>query len=72
MINTYSVPKKQWAKWNGRARYTFNYVYDLMTMDQSMYLHPEDTPAPDSYWSTTAWNAAWIAAESVMDFDEPN
>jgi hypothetical protein len=63
--NVNRVPVKQWAKWSPTARRVFNATHLAMTTDQDLFLHPKATPLPNTQWSTTAWNAAWIAAEAV-------
>lgn len=62
--NLYRVPKKQWAKWSDAGRAVFNNVMRTMR-DQSLFLHPKTKPVPAAQWRTTAWNAAWIAADEA-------
>lgn len=66
MENVFNVQKKQWKKWTPLARAVFNDVYFAMS-DQHLFLHPEATFNSALHWNTTAWNAAWIAADSVKD-----
>ena len=66
MTNRYRVPKKQWKKWSEQARRVFNEVYYTMRNNkQTLFLHPKATPVPKAQWNTTAWNAAWIAADAA-------
>lgn len=53
--NTYKVPKKLWNKWNNRAKYIFNTVYEGKSMDS------EDGRVADKCY----WNAAVVAAFEV-------
>ena len=62
MKNPYRVPQKKWRLWNAEAKRTFNAMYELM-LDQPIFLHPKAEKQPARYWKTTAWNAAWSAAE---------
>lgn len=62
--NRHDVPAKVWMRWSAKAREVFNAVYRTMG-DQSLFLHPKATPAKREHWSTTRWNAAWIAADAV-------
>jgi hypothetical protein len=63
--NRYKVQAKVWAKWSKAARAVFNEVYRSMRSSQWAYLHPQDEPKKRSFWRTTAWNAAWVAACAV-------
>ena len=64
-VNRHRVPKRQWGKWNAAARKTFNEVYGTMLKNQEIFLHPQDKTCPAPHWKTTAWNTAWIAADSL-------
>lgn len=65
--NKYKVPVAQWRKWNETERHLFNSMYSHMYDDSEFYLHPkQDIPKP-VYWKTTAWNAAWMAADHLKD-----
>jgi len=44
---------------------TFNETYTIMKGNQDLFLHPETGKPKKDHWKTTAWNAAWIAADSV-------
>ena len=69
--NKYKVPVKTWRKWSQRARYVFNDLYSSMTNSPFAFR----TPALDKVkltarqWKVTAWNAAWMAADAVRDYD---
>jgi hypothetical protein len=62
--NLYHVPLKKWRKWDARARQVFNEVYSAMVGNQTLFLHPEQDKISRRLWKTTAWNAAWIAADA--------
>lgn len=64
--NINKVPKSQWKKWTPQAQRVFNYLFEQMTLDQNLYLHPRGLQNPPEMWRTTAWNASWMAAEAVM------
>ena len=64
-VNRNKVPLKQWRKWNAAARKVFNEVYETMSKNQWTFLHPHQEKISKRMWKTTAWNAAWIAAEAV-------
>ena len=65
--NTFKVPSKQWRKWTPAARKVFNRTYDDMLNNQHVFLHPKTAAVPQEQWKTTAWNAAWTAADAVDD-----
>lgn len=66
IANRYKVSARQWKKWNDQAKLVFNEVYMTMVNNQDLFLHPsQDAPRKD-YWKTTAWNAAWMAAEAAQ------
>lgn len=65
VTNYHRVPKKQWAKWTETGRMTFNVVYGHMMTEAWAYRHPKAEAVPPAHWSTTAWNAAWIAADAA-------
>lgn len=62
--NRYKVPKKIWNRWTEDGRILFNDLYQSMG-DQNLYSHPVATPQAREHWSTTRWNAAWMAAEII-------
>lgn len=63
--NLYHVPGKKWRKWTARAREVFNLVYSTMRSNQRLFAHPKAAPVSRDHWNTTAWNAAWIAANAA-------
>jgi hypothetical protein len=65
--NTFKVPLKQWRKWTPAARKVFNETYDTMLNNQGLFQHPKTAAVPQVQWKTTAWNAAWTAADVVVD-----
>lgn len=65
MRNVHKVQLKQWRKWSPEARGVFNYVYGVMVADQRIFLHPKSKGQSKLHWKTTAWNAAWIAADAA-------
>ena len=62
--NDYDVPKKQWDRWTFAERKVFNIVFSSMTDDPKLFQHP-DANIKYEHWVTTAWNAAWNAAELI-------
>lgn len=65
--NSNLVPKAQWRKWSEPARAVFNEVYAVMAENQSLFLHPKAKKNTLECWNTTAWNAAWVAADAVKN-----
>lgn len=63
-INRHRVPKKQWQKWSVAARKVFNEVYSAMAKNAKLFMHPKQERVPARMWTTTAWNAAWTAADA--------
>ena len=63
--NTYGVQVKLWRRWSPQAREVFNWLYHAMTANQHFYRHPRSPVEPPEVWGTTAWNAAYEAAEAV-------
>lgn len=66
-MNINKVPKKQWERWSLAARESFNRTYDFLYCNQKLVTHPKMTEIKPEHWKTIAWNAAWIAADSVDD-----
>jgi hypothetical protein len=63
--NLYRASPRKWRKWSIVARGTFNKTFAMMRENPDLFRHPAD-PARSKKWaSTTAWNAAWIAADHV-------
>lgn len=67
MENLFNVPKSQWKKWTPLGRAVFNDVYYAMKEAQEIFIHPEAEVLLPGTWETTAWNAAWYAAQAVKD-----
>lgn len=65
--NKFKVGKKVWRKWSLLARTVFNRVYEFVYDNPEMMLHPKQEKPKPIFWKTTAWNAAWIAADAVDD-----
>lgn len=63
--NLYRVPLKQWRRWTPTAKQAFNEVYSAMVKNQGLFLHPKQERLSRSHWQTTAWNAAWTAANAI-------
>lgn len=64
--NHHKVGASQWRKWPDIAQRVFNATYEELLANQHLLLHPKADPSRDEYWKTTAWNAAWIAADNVV------
>lgn len=65
VANKHKVSQNQWRKWNTLARKVFNEVYSTMKRNQPLFLHPKQSKTEPKLWNTTAWNAAWIAADAI-------
>ena len=63
--NLYHVPVKKLRKWGPKSRQVFNEVYSTMSRNQWTFLHPQQEKISKRLWKTTAWNAAWIAADAA-------
>lgn len=72
--NHYKVDRTQWNKWNPQQRNIFEHVYSSMVDNPEVFQHPESlgddgkTTVPHDHWSTTAWNAAWVAADACGEY----
>lgn len=64
--NAYKVPVKQWRKWSELARRVFNLHFYELKENQEILRHPKTQKISQKEWRTQAWNAAWLAADSVM------
>lgn len=64
--NNHKVPLKHWRKWTPQARKVFNETYETMLENQGLFLHPKQATVPQAQWKTTAWNAAWTAADAAV------
>lgn len=67
--NRYAVQSKRWNKWSRAARSTFNDVFRLLLNQETANSAPDAPTVPREAWRTIAWNAAWIAADAVLDFE---
>jgi len=63
--NRYRVPKKAWRKWPASGRRVFNELYAVMIQNPGLFQHTRAPKPTRSNWKVTAWNAAWIAADSI-------
>ena len=63
--NLYHVPARKWTKWGPVSRQVFNEVFSTMAQNQWTFLHPHQEKVSKRMWKTTAWNAAWIAADAA-------
>lgn len=66
--NIFKMPKKQWKKWNELERKIFNDLNEFMLNNQAIFSHPDAAIVEDECWGTTAWNAAWTAAEIAREY----
>lgn len=64
MDNVYKVNERQWKKWGEKGQKVFIEVFERMRDNQDLFLHPVVNLLPEKQWETTAWNAAWIAADA--------
>lgn len=65
--NENRVPVKTWKTWALSARYVFNDLYSSMVYSKlwlSRSLAEKITPQE---LKVAAWNAAWLAADAVME-----
>jgi hypothetical protein len=67
ITNQFKVPQSQWRKWGDPARNAFNWLYDLMMNQPSLFNHPKALKQEPKHWKTVAWNSAWLAADAVKD-----
>ena len=65
-INKHKVPLKKWKNWPDICQRVFNTTYDAMMIDQRIFLHPNAPSHGSNHWKTTAWNAAWTAADACQ------
>lgn len=65
--NHYKVNERFWKKLGPIGRHVFNVTYSTMIDGQWAFKHPKEPDVPIRRWKTTAWNAAWIAAEAARD-----
>lgn len=63
MENIHGVSKRQWKKWNEQEQYLFHTLYEFALFHQNFFKHPDAEYILPEHWKTTAWNAAWQAAD---------
>lgn len=67
VANTHKVPRRQWKKWTVVGKHVFNKTFKFMIDNPDLFYHPETIrrarQLPDKEFRTTAWNAAWMAAD---------
>lgn len=63
--NIHKVAKRQWKKWTVDGRLVFNDLYSTSLNNQHIFLHPKDGMNKEEYWTTIAWNHAWLAADFI-------
>ncbi len=63
--NMWKVPRAQWKKWGIAQRHVFNDVMGTMMKNPKLFQHPKAAPVTEPHWKTTAWNAAWMAADAL-------
>lgn len=63
--NKFAVPADVWDSWSEAAQQVFNRLYWYMLQNQTLFKHPKSPVLEHEQWKTTAWNAAWIAANAV-------
>jgi len=54
-----------WDNWDDLQRSLFNSLYERMLKSPWAFTHPEAVKIPREHWKTTAWNAAWMAADML-------
>jgi len=64
--NKFGVGARKWKNWPDICQRVFNETYYVMYHNQSMFMHPKGKENPDLHWKTTAWNAAWVAADACQ------
>lgn len=64
--NKHKVAVRKWRNWPDICQRVFNATYEDMVGNQDLFTHPKAGKVPDEQWNTTAWNAAWIAADSCQ------
>ena len=68
-LNPNKVPASEWRKWSDLGRHTFNTVFFELYRHRTMFAHPKARSVPMEHWRTTAWNAAWVAADAVREHE---
>jgi len=70
--NLHNVQQRTWRKWSAVARHTFNELYSSMKKNQILFLHPKQGALTRQKWQTVAWNAAWVAADAIREYERDN
>ena len=65
-VNKYKVAARKWRNWPDLCQRVFNDVYEMMHDNQTLFLHPKTAWVYEPQWKTTAWNAAWTAADATQ------
>ena len=68
-MNCYGVRDSVWKKWSRNARLVFNITYAFIIDNQDLMVHPNTKKVLRYQWKTTAWNAAWIAANATDGYE---
>ena len=68
-MNCFWVKDSVWKKWSKNARQVFNMTYRFMRDNQDLMIHPNTKKVPGLQWKTTAWNAAWVAADATDGYE---
>lgn len=56
-------------RWSGAQKDLYGRVYRFMSFNQAAHSHPNMTPVASEHWETICHNAAWLAAEFLVDCD---
>ena len=64
--NTHKVSARKWRNWPDICQRVFNETFETMEQNQTLFLHPETPWQYGDKWRTTAWNAAWTAADACQ------
>jgi hypothetical protein len=64
--NHYKVPARKWKNWPDICQRVFNLTYAQMLNSQTLFMHPKADQQLQAHWATTAWNAAWTAADACQ------
>jgi len=63
LTNKYKV--EVWTEWNEQQRRLFTELYERMVESPWAFQHPLAVAVEGGHWRTTAWNAAWMAADML-------
>jgi hypothetical protein len=62
--NPYAVPARAWRRWSEAGQRAFNEMMGTM-LRQDIVKHPMAATVHPEHWYTTAYNAAFLAADAV-------